>query len=298
MAVRFRSEPTVALESSVIAQGLPRPFNLEAAHRVEDAVRSAGATPRTTAFVNGRPTAGIDRATLERLATTDGVPKASMRDLPVVSARGLLAATTVSTTAWIAARSGIRVMATGGIGGVHRDPAGRSLDVSSDLPALASLPITVVCSGPKSLLDLEATREWLETHGVTILGFGTAAMPAFWYADSGLRADARCDSVAEIADVVRARDREGLTTAILVCVPVPDGHGFDRDRLEPEIETAIREAHEDGITGGAVTPRVLARLRERVGDGLLHANIALLERNASIAGALAVELAPSTARRA
>lgn len=282
----------VALESSVIAQGLPRPHNLALARTVEAAIRDEGAEPRTTAILKGRPVAGVDDETLVRLSATDGLAKANLANLAAILATRRTAATTVATTAWIAHRAGIRVMATGGIGGVHRTVGEEpSHDVSSDLTALASIPVTVVSSGPKTLLDLPATRERLETAGVTVVGWRTDRMPGFWVADSGLPVDVRCDSATQVADIVGARDRHGLPAAVLVCVPVPESHAVEPGTIEPAIREAMLAARERGVAAGAVTPFVLAWLRETVGDRLLNANLALLERNARVAARVALALA-------
>src|SRR5688500_16824226 len=203
----------VALESTVISHGLPRPQNLETARRLEQAVREGGAVPATVAVLGGRLRVGLDAAQLARLAEADGVRKVSRRDLPLAVARGEDGATTVAGTLWIASRAGVKVFATGGIGGVHR---GTLPDVSADLPELARTPMTVVCSGAKSVLDLPATREWLETHGVTVVGYGCDELPAFYTRRSGLPADVRADTAAEVADVVRARDQLGLEAALVV----------------------------------------------------------------------------------
>src|SRR5919107_2914268 len=208
----------VALESTVISHGLPRPQNLETARRLEQAVREGGAVPATVALLGGRLWVGLDEAQLVRLADGEGVRKVSRRDLAVAVARGEDGATTVAGTLWIASRAGLRVFATGGIGGVHR---GALPDVSADLPELARTPLTVVCSGAKSVLDLPATREWLETHGVTVVGYGCDEMPAFYTRASGLPVDVRADTPAEVAALALARRALDLAGALLVTVPVP-----------------------------------------------------------------------------
>src|SRR5438874_3127129 len=210
----------VALESTVIAHGLPRPQNLETARRLEQVVRERGAVPATVAVLGGRLCVGLDDAQLERLAYGEGVHKVSRRDLAVVVARRADGATTVAGTLWVASRAGIKVFATGGIGGVHRGPLP---DVSADLPELARTPMTVVCSGAKSVLDLPATREWLEPHGGCLVGYGTDEMPAFYTRRSGLAVDTRADSAREVAEIARARDALGLEAALVVAVPVPEG---------------------------------------------------------------------------
>src|SRR5215210_7848008 len=229
----------VALESTVISHGLPRPLNLETARRLEQTVRERGAIPATVAVLGGRLCVGLDESQLERLAFADGVRKMSRRDLAVSVARGWDGATTVATTLWVAGRAGLKVFATGGIGGVHR---GSLPDVSADLPELARTPMTVVCSGAKSVLDLPATREWLETHGVCVVGYGCDEMPAFYTRRSGLPADVRADTPEEAARLVRARDRLGLEGALVVTVPVPEGFEVDEDVMEESLSEALSVA--------------------------------------------------------
>src|ERR1044071_107813 len=214
----------VALESTVISHGLPRPLNLETARRLEQAVRNGGAIPATVAVLGGRLCVGLDESQLGSLAFAEGVRKRSRRDLAVGVARGWDGATTVATTLWVASRAGLKVFATGGIGGVHR---GQLPDVSADLPELARTPMTVVCSGAKAILDLPATREWLETNGVCLVGYGADELPAFYARRSGLPADVRCDTPREVADVARARDALGLEGALVVAVPVPSEFEVD-----------------------------------------------------------------------
>src|SRR3954468_22695773 len=208
----------VALESTVISHGLPRPQNLETARRLEQAVREGGAVPATVAVLGGRLCVGLDESQLSRLAEGEGVRKVSRRDLPLAVAQHQDGATTVASTSWIAHRAGIKVFATGGIGGVHR---GSLPDVSADLPELARTPIVVVCSGAKIVLDLPATREWLETHGVTVLGWRCDEMPAFYSRSSGLPVDETVTEAAEVAEIIKARDELGLAGAVLITVPVP-----------------------------------------------------------------------------
>jgi len=278
----------VALESTVISHGLPRPQNLETAQRLEQVVREGGAVPATVAVLGGRPSVGLDAAELARLAAGEGVRKVSRRDLPVALARGEDGATTVAGTLWIASRAGLRVFATGGIGGVHR---GQLPDVSADLPELARTPMTVVCSGAKSVLDLPATREWLETHGVPVVGYGCDEMPAFYTRRSGLPADVRADSAAEVASLARARDRLGLEAALVVTAPVPEGFEVDEAVMEEALAEALVVAAERGVSGRELTPFLLAHMSWRSGGATLRANIALLENNARLAAHIAVALA-------
>lgn len=255
---------------------------------MEAAVLEAGAVPRVTGFLAGEPVAGLDERAVVRFGGEPAVAKARLSDLPVVVARGLDAATTVATASWIARRAGIAVVATGGIGGVHRGPAGGpSSDVSGDLEALATIPVTVVSSGPKAVLDLEATRERLESAGITVVGYGTDSMPAFWFVDSGLPVDVRCDSPSEVAALVRARDGLGTGRAVLVCVPVPEEAAVSGDAVGRSIQEAVLESDRSGLQGGAVTPFLLDRLSDAAGGALLRANTVLLQNNARIAGLIA-----------
>lgn len=277
----------VALESTVIAHGLPRPLNLETARRLEQLVRERGAVPATVAAIGGVLRVGLDDAQLERLAEASGVRKVSRRDLSVVVAGRLDGATTVAGTLWVASRAGLKVFATGGIGGVHRGPLP---DISADLPELARTPMTVVCSGAKSVLDLPATREWLETHGVCLVGYGCDEMPAFYTRRSGLSVDARADSPGEVAALARARDALGLEAALVVCVPVPADSEADARLLEESLAEALSEAEHGGVRGRELTPFLLAHMARRSGGATLRANVALLEENARVAAEIAVAL--------
>lgn len=279
--------PVVALESTVISHGLPRPRNLEVAHRVEETVREEGVVPATIGVVQGRVTVGLSAGDLERLARGEGVRKVSLRDLPLVTALELDGATTVAATAWAAHRAGIGVFATGGIGGVHR---GQPFDVSADLPVLAQTPVAVVSAGAKSLLDLPLTLEWLETHGVPVLGYGTDQFPAFYSRQSGLSVDCRVDSPEEVARIIAMKRELGLTGGVLVAVPIPEDAELPADEMETFIEEALAVAEEQGIAGKRITPFVLARLHERTRGRTLDANVALLHNNAAIAARIAVAL--------
>ncbi|HYY93602.1 MAG TPA: pseudouridine-5'-phosphate glycosidase [Pyrinomonadaceae bacterium] len=277
----------VALESTVIAHGLPRPLNLETARRLERTVRGRGAVPATVAVIGGELRVGLDAEQLERLAYGEGVRKVSRRDLSVVVAGRLDGATTVAGTLWVASRAGLKVFATGGIGGVHRGPLP---DVSADLPELARTPLAVVCSGAKSVLDLPATREWLETHGVCLVGYGCDEMPAFYTRRSGLAVDARADSPGEVAALARARDALGLEAALVVCVPVPADSETDARLMEESLAEALSEAEHGGVGGRELTPFLLAHMARRSGGSTLRANVALLEENARVAAEIAVAL--------
>jgi pseudouridine-5'-phosphate glycosidase len=279
----------VALESTVIAHGLPRPQNLETALRLEQIVRDAGAIPATVAVIGGQVRVGLDRAALEHVANRQPIHKLSTRDLPVAVARKLDGATTVATTAFLAARAGLSVFATGGIGGVHRGPLP---DVSADLPELARTRLAaVVCSGAKSVLDLPATREWLETHGVTVVGYGCDEMPAFYTRASGLPVDVRADTPAEVAALARARRALDLAGALVVTVPVPVEEQVPAHVVEDALTAALEEAERDGVAGRELTPFLLRRLAEQSRGATLRANVALLEQNARVAAEIAVALA-------
>jgi pseudouridine-5'-phosphate glycosidase len=276
--------PVVALESTVIAHGLPYPKNLETAKRLEEIVRAAGAVPATIAVFDGEFCIGLDSRQIEFLATDKNVRKISRRDLAIAAAKRLTCATTVATTSFIANKAGIKVFATGGIGGVHR---GFSSDVSADLVELARTPVVVVCSGPKIVLDLPATREWLETFGVTVLGWQCDEMPAFYSRSSGLHVDERVETVDEVAEITKARDSLGLSNAIVVTVPVSEASALDARELETILNESVKLASEQKITGKNVTPFLLEELSKRTSGRTLETNIALLENNARVAADIA-----------
>jgi pseudouridylate synthase len=277
----------VALESTVIAHGLPRPQNLETALRLEQVVRERGATPATICILQGTLHVGLSHDQLRHIAEARDIHKISRRDLPLAVARGWDGATTVAATVWIAHRAGISVFATGGIGGVHR---GELPDVSADLPELARTPMIVVCSGAKIVLDLAATREWLETHGITVIGYGCDRVPAFYSRRSELAVDARVDSAEEVARIQRAQRDLGLESALLVTVPVPAEAEAPADLLQSALDEALAEAQRESIGGRELTPFLLARMAERSGGATLKANIALLENNARVAAEIALSI--------
>jgi pseudouridine-5'-phosphate glycosidase len=278
----------VALESTVIAHGLPHPANVETALALEAIVTEEGGVPQTIGCLDGEPIVGLTEPQIRRLATADDVGKVSLRDLPAVAARSADGATTVAGTMHLAHRAGINVMATGGIGGVHRTAgAGAAWDVSADLEILRRTPMTVVCSGPKIILDLPATREVLESHGVTVVGYQTDTMPAFYSPSSDQPVDVRCDTPGAVAEVVRARDRLALPAATLVTVPPPADAALPRPTLEPTIERALSDAADRDLRAAAVTPFLLERLREIEGERIVEANRALLRRNARVATRIA-----------
>jgi pseudouridine-5'-phosphate glycosidase len=277
----------IALESTVIAHGLPRPQNLETAQRVEQIVRDQGATPATIAVLDGQLCVGLNQQQIEQIANRDDIRKLSTRDLAIAVARGWHGASTVAATLWIAHRAGIQVFATGGIGGVHR---GSLPDVSADLPELARTPMIVVCSGAKIVLDLPATREWLETCGITVAGYGCDEMPAFYSRQSGLPIDVRCDSPEEVTRIFRTQRDLGFESALLVTVPVPAEAEVPEEILNKILDESLRDARESNITGRDLTPFLLARMAERSEGATLRANIALLENNARVAARIASEL--------
>jgi pseudouridine-5'-phosphate glycosidase len=282
-AARASGQPLVALETVVVSFGLPRPINLQVAHEMEDAVRAEGAVPATIGLLEGRVVIGLTPAELAEFARGENLRKVSRRDIPVALARKEKGATTVAATVWAAARAGIRVVATGGIGGVHRSAP---FDVSNDLPTLATEPVLVVCAGPKAILDLRATREWLETHGIPVLGWGIETMPAFYSASSGLPVDARVDTAEEAAAIARVHWTLG-GKGILVTVPPPADVALPMERLEAILEEAMAEAERAGVQGWALTPFLLARVAERTGGESVALNRALLIENARIAARIA-----------
>jgi pseudouridine-5'-phosphate glycosidase len=287
--------PVVALESTLITHGLPYPANVETALAMEDAVRASGAQPATIAVLGGRLTVGISADDIESLASRPAgqVRKCSRRDLPIVVGLGADGATTVAGTMIVAHMAGIRVCATGGIGGVHR---GHPFDVSADLVELGRTPVAVVCSGAKSILDLPLTLEVLETHGVPVIGLGTDALPAFYARSSGLPIDARIETPEDAARIIAAHQRLGASHGMLFTVPVPDGYELASDVAEDAIGQATREADERGIHGKAVTPFMLARVAELTEGAARRANLALLVNNARVGGRIAVSLAGLTPR--
>lgn len=281
-----QGRPVVALESSLIAQGLPWPANLETAQQAEEAVRQEGAVPATVAVVAGAPTVGLTRQEAEHLARASDVRKASRRDLAVAVARGEWAATTVSATMLLAHKAGLAVFATGGIGGVHPGPA---LDISADLPELARTPVAVVCAGAKSILDLRSTLERLETLGVPVLGYGTDQFPAFYSVSSGLPAPARVDTPQEAARVALAHWALG-GAGLVIAQPPPAELALAPHEVEQATSAAEAEAQMRGITGPARTPFLLARVAERTAGRTLQVNQALIVANARLAARVAIAL--------
>ncbi len=283
-------QPVVALESTVITHGLPYPQNVETALAMEDAVREAGATPATIAVLKGEITAGITPDDIERLGNAKGVRKCSRRDLPIAVGLKEDAATTVAGTMIVAHMAGIRVFATGGIGGVHR---GHPFDVSADLIELGRTPVVVVCSGAKSILDLPLTLEVLETQGVPILGYGTDTLPAFYSRSSGLPVDACVESPEQVAAVALAAAAINTQHGILVTVPVPAEYELEARIAEDAIQQAVQETDAQAVSGKYITPFILARVAELTGNESKRANTALLVNN----GRLAAQIAAAMAQR-
>ncbi len=282
--------PVVALESTIISHGMPYPQNVETALLVEDTIRKNGATPATIAVIGGRLKAGLSKREIEYLGKTGtAVTKASRRDLPVLVAEGRDGATTVATTMIIAALAGIRIFATGGIGGVHRG-AEVTMDISADLEELARTPVMVICAGAKSILDLGLTLEYLETKGVPVIGYGTEELPAFYTRKSGFKVDYRLDTPEELAQVFKAKLEMGLVGGMLVTNPIPEEYSMDHERINAAIDQAIEDSHKLGIHGKETTPYLLARIKDLTGGDSLASNIQLVLNNARLAAKTATAL--------
>ena len=276
-------KPVVALESTIISHGMPYPQNVETALRVEQTIREDGATPATIAVIGGRLKAGLTPQEIEYLGKKGtAVTKASRRDLPVLVARGEDGATTVTTTMIIAALAGIKVFATGGIGGVHRG-AETTMDISADLEELAHTPVMVICAGAKSILDLGLTLEYLETKGVPVIGYGTEELPAFYTRKSGFKVDYRVDSPEELAAIFKAKQEMGLGGGMLVTNPIPEEYSMDPERINKAIDEAVTEANRLGIHGKETTPFLLAKIKDITGGDSLASNIQLVLNNARLA---------------
>lgn len=286
--------PVVALESTIISHGFPYPANLECALRAEEVAREEGAVPATIAIIGGVLRVGLGRDDIEHLATTPGIPKASRRDIATLVARGSDGATTVAATMLVAALAGVRVFATGGIGGVHRGAA-TTMDVSADLQELARTDVAVVCAGAKSVLDLGLTLEYLETYGVPVLGFQTDEFPAFYTRTSGYGVDARVETPGEIAGVLGVRRDLGITGGVVVANPIPPEHEIPHAEIDAVIERALAEADEQGVRGKDVTPFLLGRIHELTGGGSEAANKELVYNNVRLAARIATELSKGTA---
>lgn len=289
-AARAAGRPVVALESTIIAHGMPYPENVRTAREVEAIIRAAGAEPATIAVLGGRIRIGLSDEELELLARSGQAHKVSRRDLPAVLASGEPGATTVAGTMICAALAGIEVFVTGGIGGVHRGAA-ESFDISADLQELARTSVAVVCAGAKSILDLGLTLEYLETHGVPVLSCGQENFAAFYTRDSGLRADYRLDEPQAQARFIRTKWDLGLAGGVVLSTPVPEAAAMAREEIDAITEAALAEAQQQGITGKAVTPFLLARIQALTGGRSLATNIALVKHNAEVGARLALALA-------
>lgn len=287
-------KPIVALESTIIAHGMPYPQNVETAKRVEETVRSTGAIPATIAIIDGKMKVGLSSDELELLGSpTQRVVKCSRRDLPIIMARGQHGATTVASTMIIAEIAGIHIFGTGGIGGVHRG-APHSFDISADLQEFARTNVAVVSSGIKSILDIGLTLEYLETHGVPVIGYGTDFFPAFYTRDSGFPVDYRINTPKEIAKVLDMKWNTGLKGGLLIANPIPSQYEIENQSINTAIDQAIIESQQKGITGKAITPFLLARITELTGGESLKSNIQLVLNNVRLAGEVAVEYAAAS----
>jgi pseudouridine-5'-phosphate glycosidase len=281
------NSPIVALESTVLTHGLPRPQNLQLARDMERAVREEGATPATIAFLDGHLHVGLNNSDLERLANEDGAQKVGPRDFATVITQGANGGTTVAGTMLACKHANIKVFATGGIGGIHRES---QFDTSADLQALANIPMIVVCAGAKAILDLPATMEYLETMSVPVVGFGTDEFPAFYSRESGLDVSIKLDSSKDVVDFAKAHWDAGLQSAVLVANPVPITDAISRSEMEPMIERASKEAKQQGIHGQKLTPFLLQRISELTHGKSMRANLSLLLNNARLAAQIALAL--------
>ena len=286
-------QPVVALESTIISHGLPRPGNLAAAQRFEEVLDAQGVTPATIALIDGVPKVGLDAHDLERIATDESVVKVGSRDIAIAMARKVTGGTTVAATSVLAARAGLRVFATGGLGGVHRGAA-ETFDESADLTILSRTPITVVSAGVKSILDIPATLERLETLGVAVVGYRTSRFPAFWLSDSGYDLDWRVDSPAEIADIMAARDAFGEPSALLVANPLPTALQLDPGVLDDALGEALALAADQGIRGKEVSPFLLDHIQQVTGGASVEVNLAIARGNIELAGQIATSWAART----
>ncbi|EOS51834.1 pseudouridine-5'-phosphate glycosidase [Lachnospiraceae bacterium MD335] len=285
-----QNKPVVALESTIISHGMPYPQNVETALKVEQVIRDNGAVPATIAIIGGRLKAGLSKDEIEHLGKTGyDVPKVSRRDLPIIVAKGMDGATTVATTMIIASLAGIKIFATGGIGGVHRG-AETTMDISADLEELAMTPVMVVCAGAKSILDLGLTLEYLETKGVPVIGYGTKELPAFYTRKSGFGVDYELDTPLELATAFHVKQKVGLKGGMLVANPIPEEYSMDPDVINKAIDEAIAESRKQGIHGKDTTPFLLAKVKEITGGDSLDSNIQLVFNNAALAAKTAVEL--------
>ncbi len=283
------NKPVVALESTIISHGMPYPQNVETALNVEKIIRENGAVPATIGIINGQLIAGLTEEEIDYMGKTKGILKVSRRDIPYVCAMKKDGATTVASTMIIAEMAGIKVFATGGIGGVHRG-AETTMDISADLEELAQTNVAVVCAGAKSILDLGLTLEYLETKGVLVLGYKTNKLPAFYTRSSEFDVDYRVDTPKEIADIINAKWSLNLKGGMLIANPIPEEYSMDEDLINKSIEEAVREANEKGIKGKALTPFLLSKIKDVTEGKSLEANIQLVYNNALLAAKIAVEM--------
>lgn len=279
-------KPVVALESTLISHGFPYPENLEVAGEMEEIIRGCGVVPATIAMIKGKIKVGLTRGELEFMATSKDIFKASRRDIAVIAAKGLNGATTVAATMVVAQRAGIKVFATGGIGGVHRG-AEKTFDISTDLQELARTSVVVVCSGAKSILDLPLTLEYLETMGVPVIGFGSEELPAFYCRESGLKVDYVVNDEKEAAEIIRAMQDLGLGGGMIIANPVPKEFALSMEYMNEVIEDAVRAAEKEGIKGKSLTPYLLNKIKELTGGKSLKANIELVKNNARVGAKIA-----------
>lgn len=284
------NRPVVALESTIISHGMPYPRNVEVALAVEDIIRREGAVPATIGIIDGEPIIGMNPEEIEQFGKRKGILKVSRRDLPYVKANKLWGATTVAATMILANLAGIKVFVTGGIGGVHRG-ATETFDISADLDELSKTPITVVCAGPKAILDIDLTMEYLETKGVLVLGYETETLPCFYTRSSNIKLEYNVSSPLEIAKIIKAKDELKLENGILVANPIPEQYSLDHDAMEETINKAITKMKSLGIKGKEETPFLLKEIVELTHGESLEANIALVENNAKLGANIAIELA-------
>lgn len=283
--------PIVALESTIISHGMPYPQNLETALKVESVIREHGAVPATVAIIKGVPTVGCTEEEIEYLAKAGtSVTKVSRRDIPIVTAMGLDGATTVSATMILSALAGIKVFATGGIGGVHRG-AETTMDISADLEELAKTNVNVVCAGAKSILDLGLTREYLETKGVPVIGYRTDELPAFYTRKSGYKVDYRLDTPMQIARAIKVKDEMSLGNALLIVNPIPEEYSMDENYINSVIEESVETARKEGVVGKAITPYLLERIQRETHGESLKSNIELVMNNVILGAEIAKKLA-------
>ena len=283
------NKPVVALESTIISHGMPYPKNVETALRVEQVIKDRGAVPATIGIINGEPIVGMTPEEIELFGKTKGIAKASRRDLPVIYAKKMWAATTVASTMIIAAQAGIEVFVTGGIGGVHRG-AQETMDISADLQELAKTNVTVICAGAKAILDLPLTLEYLETMGVPVLGYKTKELPAFYSAHSGLSVDYQIDSAEEAARIILEKRNNKLLGGILITNPIPEKYAMDSDIINNAINKALAMAEEQGIKGKEITPFLLKNIVELTGGDSLESNIQLVLNNAALGAEISKEV--------